>query len=50
LTEKGLVTIDEVIEQHVKIQHKLVQSLSDAEVPELNQLLKTWLAAFEGHK
>jgi DNA-binding MarR family transcriptional regulator len=48
LTEKGLATIDEVIEQHVRIQHKLVENLSDAELPELNQLLKNWLTGFEG--
>jgi DNA-binding MarR family transcriptional regulator len=50
LTEKGLATIDEAIEQHVRIQHKLVKILSDSEVPALNQLLKTWLTAFEGDK
>jgi DNA-binding MarR family transcriptional regulator len=50
LTEKGLVTIDEVIEVHVKIQHKLVANLSDTELPELNQLFKTWLAGFEGNQ
>ncbi|PKG58704.1 MULTISPECIES: MarR family winged helix-turn-helix transcriptional regulator [unclassified Shewanella] len=48
LTEKGFAIIDEAIEEHVRIQHQLVQQLSDAEKPELNQLLKTWLAAFEG--
>ncbi|WP_434939776.1 MarR family winged helix-turn-helix transcriptional regulator [Shewanella sp. HL-SH8] len=50
LTEKGLATIDEAIEQHVRIQHTLVDHLSDTEMPELNQLLKTWLVAFEGKK
>jgi DNA-binding MarR family transcriptional regulator len=48
LTEKGFAIIDEAIEEHVRIQHQLVQQLSDAEKPELNQLLKTWLSAFEG--
>ncbi|MCL1057230.1 MarR family transcriptional regulator [Shewanella gelidimarina] len=48
LTEKGFATIDDAIEAHVRVQHKLVQQLSDTEKPELNQLLKTWLAAFEG--
>jgi DNA-binding MarR family transcriptional regulator len=48
LTEKGFAIIDEAIEEHVRIQLQLVQQLSDAEKPELNQLLKTWLAAFEG--
>ncbi|MCL1048634.1 MarR family transcriptional regulator [Shewanella abyssi] len=48
LTAKGLSTIDEAIEEHVRIQHKLVEQLSDAEKPQLNQLLKIWLAAFEG--
>lgn len=50
LTEKGLATIDEAIEEHVRIQHTLVDHLSDTEMPELNQLLKTWLVAFEGKK
>ena len=50
LTEKGLATIDDAIEQHVRIQHTLVDHLSDTEMPELNQLLKTWLVAFEGKK
>lgn len=49
LTEKGLATIDEAIEAHVRIQHQLVANLSDSELPELNQLLKTWLAVFEGN-
>ncbi|MGI2111943.1 MarR family winged helix-turn-helix transcriptional regulator [Shewanella frigidimarina] len=48
LTNKGLAIIDEAIEEHVRIQHKLVASLSDSELPELNQLFKTWLAGFEG--
>jgi DNA-binding MarR family transcriptional regulator len=50
LTEKGLATIDDAIEEHVRIQHTLVDHLSDTEMPELNQLLKTWLVAFEGNK
>ncbi|MGP1833663.1 MarR family winged helix-turn-helix transcriptional regulator [Shewanella frigidimarina] len=50
LTEKGLVTIDEAIEEHVRIQHQLVASLSDSELPELNQLFKTWLVGFEGNQ
>ncbi len=50
LTEKGLVTIDEAIEEHVRIQHQLVANLSDSELPELNQLFKTWLAGFEGNQ
>ncbi|MGX9463411.1 MarR family winged helix-turn-helix transcriptional regulator [Shewanella sp. A14] len=49
LTEKGLAIIDEAIEKHVQIQHQLVACLSDAELPELNQLFKTWLAGFEGN-
>ncbi|UJF21939.1 MarR family winged helix-turn-helix transcriptional regulator [Shewanella sp. OMA3-2] len=47
LTEKGLTTIDEVIEEHVRVQHRLVDHLSETEQPQLNQLLKTWLVAFE---
>ncbi|WP_434953092.1 MarR family winged helix-turn-helix transcriptional regulator [Shewanella sp. HL-SH4] len=50
LTEKGLATIDDAIEEHMRIQHTLVDHLSDTEMPELNQLLKTWLVAFEGKK
>ena len=49
LTNKGLAIIDEAIEEHVSIQHQLVASLSDTELPELNQLFKTWLAGFEGN-
>jgi DNA-binding MarR family transcriptional regulator len=48
LTNKGLAIIDGAIEEHVRIQHKLVASLSDSELSELNQLFKTWLAGFEG--
>lgn len=48
LTEKGFAIIDAAIEEHVRVQHKLVEQLSDANKPELNRLLKTWLAAFEG--
>ncbi|MBO1897355.1 MarR family transcriptional regulator [Shewanella sp. BF02_Schw] len=50
LTNKGLATIDEAIEEHVKVQHQLVANLSDIEQPELNQLFKTWLAGFEGNQ
>jgi DNA-binding MarR family transcriptional regulator len=48
LTSAGLATIDEAIEVHVSVQHKLVADLSKSEKPELNQLFKTWLSAFEG--
>lgn len=47
LTAKGFDTIDKAIEDHVAIQHQLVERLSDAQKPELNQLLKTWLTGFE---
>ncbi|WP_299805657.1 MarR family winged helix-turn-helix transcriptional regulator [uncultured Shewanella sp.] len=50
LTQNGFDTIDKAIEDHVRIQHQLVEQLSATEKPELNQLLKTWLAGFEGIK
>ena len=50
LTELGFAIIDKALEDHVRIQHQLVEQLSAVEKPELNQLLKTWLAGFEGEK
>lgn len=50
LTDKGFAIIDTAIEEHVRVQHKLVQQLSDTDKPELNQLLKTWLTSFEGQQ
>jgi len=47
LTEQGLALIDELIVEHVKIQQGLMVSLSDADKPLLNGLLKTWLVQFE---
>ncbi|MDR8522255.1 MarR family winged helix-turn-helix transcriptional regulator [Shewanella fidelis] len=47
LTELGFNTIDQAIEEHVKVQHQLVELLSEQQKPELNSLLKTWLTSFE---
>ena len=50
LTDQGLALIDELIVEHVKIQQGLMLSLSEAEKPLLNGLLKTWLAEFESQE
>ncbi|WP_299790666.1 MarR family transcriptional regulator [uncultured Shewanella sp.] len=50
LTGEGLTLIDELIVEHVKVQQGLMASLSDAEKPLLNGLLKTWLAEFESQE
>ncbi|ACJ27441.1 Regulatory protein, MarR [Shewanella piezotolerans WP3] len=47
LTDKGFAIIDEAIEEHVRVQHKLVEGLSDTDKPELSGLLKIWLSSFE---
>ncbi|WP_413701792.1 MarR family winged helix-turn-helix transcriptional regulator [Psychromonas sp. KJ10-10] len=47
LSEAGIVLINEVIEEHVKVQLQLVSSLSETDKPLLNKMLKTWLGQFE---
>ena len=47
LTQQGVVLIDEAIEEHGRLQQAIVASLSDSARPELNGLLKTWLAQYE---
>ncbi|MCW8347952.1 MarR family transcriptional regulator [Vibrio sp. ZSDZ65] len=47
LTDEGLVLIDKMMEEHVEVQQKLVQSLSKPQKKNLNQLLKQWLGQFE---
>lgn len=47
LTKDGLVLIEEMLVKHVEIQSQLVDSLSDTQKKQLNQLLKTWLGQFE---
>lgn len=47
LTPQGRALIDEAIEAHVKVQHSLVNSLSEQEQVLLDGSLKTWLGQFE---
>ena len=47
LTKDGLVLIDEMMTEHVEMQKKLVKSLSANQKKNINQLLKTWLSAYE---
>ncbi len=47
LTEKGFHLIEEVMDEHVKLQHDLVASLSEEEKEQMNQVFKTWLGQFE---
>ena len=47
LTKDGLVLIDEMMTEHVEMQKKLVKSLSASQKKNINQLLKTWLSAYE---
>ncbi|WP_394250183.1 MarR family winged helix-turn-helix transcriptional regulator [Vibrio profundi] len=47
LTKDGLVLIDQMMAEHVETQKKLVKSLSSSQKKNTNQLLKTWLSAYE---
>ncbi|RJX75584.1 MarR family transcriptional regulator [Vibrio sinensis] len=47
LTKQGLVLIDQMIIEHVEIQKKLVKSLTATQKKNINQLLKSWLNAYE---
>ncbi|MEZ9299169.1 MarR family winged helix-turn-helix transcriptional regulator [Vibrio splendidus] len=47
LTKDGLVLIDQMMTEHVETQKKLVKSLSASQKKNTNQLLKTWLSAYE---
>ena len=46
-TESGITLINEVIEEHVKVQQELVSSLSETDESSLNQVLRIWLGQFE---
>ncbi|CAK1743753.1 MULTISPECIES: MarR family winged helix-turn-helix transcriptional regulator [Vibrio] len=47
LTKDGLILIDQMMTEHVETQKKLVKSLSASQKKNTNQLLKTWLSAYE---
>ena len=47
LTKSGLTLIDEMMTEHVEMQKKLVKTLSASQKKNTNQLLKTWLSAYE---
>lgn len=47
LTKEGLTLIDQIMIEHVEIQQKLVRSLTITQKKNINQLLKTWLSAYE---
>lgn len=47
LTQQGSGIDDEAIEEPARLQQAIVESLSESARPELNGLLKTWLAQYE---
>ncbi|MEC7308986.1 MarR family transcriptional regulator [Vibrio crassostreae] len=47
LTKDGLILIDQMMTEHVEMQKKLVKSMSASQKKNTNQLLKTWLSAYE---
>jgi DNA-binding MarR family transcriptional regulator len=47
LTKKGLKVIDAVVEEHVQIQSRLVEGLSESQFDRLNRLLSTYLVMVE---
>lgn len=47
LTKDGLLLIEKMISEHVETQDKLVKSLTSSQKRNINQLLKTWLSAYE---
>ncbi|CDT50321.1 MarR family winged helix-turn-helix transcriptional regulator [Vibrio coralliirubri] len=47
LTKDGLILIDQMMTEHVEMQKKLVKSLSASQKKNTNQLLRTWLSAYE---
>ncbi|OBT28620.1 MarR family winged helix-turn-helix transcriptional regulator [Vibrio splendidus] len=47
LTKDGLILIDQMMTEHVETQKTLVKSLSASQKKNTNQLLKTWLSAYE---
>ncbi|CAK1889761.1 MarR family transcriptional regulator [Vibrio crassostreae] len=47
LTKDSLILIDQMMTEHVEMQKKLVKSLSASQKKNTNQLLKTWLSAYE---
>lgn len=48
LTEKGRVLIDEVFTEHMANELSLLDGLTERQVGQLESLLTTWLARFEG--
>jgi DNA-binding MarR family transcriptional regulator len=48
LTGAGLKMIDEVFTEHMKNERNLLDGLSEQQVDQLESLLTTWLARFEG--
>ena len=47
LTKDGLILIDQMMTEHVEMQKKLVKSVSASQKKNTNQLLKSWLSAYE---
>lgn len=48
LTDAGLRVIDAAFSAHIRNEHRLVEALSPAEREQLEELLRKWLAAFDG--
>jgi DNA-binding MarR family transcriptional regulator len=48
LTDAGLTVIDEVFTEHMANERDLLEGLSEQQVEQLESLLTTWLARFEG--
>lgn len=46
LSAKGLALIDEVIDEHVANQHRLMQALSPEQHAQLDAILRIWLGSF----
>ena len=47
LTSQGIKLIDEVMEQHVQVQEKVLEGFSQQQQAQINQLFKTWLSNWE---
>lgn len=47
LTDEGLALVDKVVAEHVENQHRLVEGLTQADLAELDGLLKGWLAVLD---
>lgn len=48
LTSQGIELIDEVMEQHVQVQEKVLAGFSEQQQAQMNKLFKTWLSGWEG--